>query len=77
MGAAVFEGNDVVHLGCWCHPAFSLAVLTQWVGCDVSVADFAPRVVVADVDFRVAPRPVVVGFCLFEMSVRVAVAGIG
>ena len=77
VGAAVLEWDDVVNLGRRSNPAVILAVDTQWVGCNEPVTDLAPRMVVTLVNLRVAPCPVVFGFRLLEISVGLAVAGVG
>ena len=77
VGAAVLERDDVVNLGSWSDASGLLAVSTHRVSNNKSVADFAPRVVVTLVDLRVTSAPVVLGFCLFEKSVLLAVSGVG
>lgn len=77
VGAAVLERDDVVNLGSWSDASGLLAVSTHRVSNNKFVADFAPRVVVTLVDLRVTSAPVVLGFCLFEKSVLLAVSGVG
>ena len=77
VGTTVLQGNNMVNLGSWSDPADLLTVSTHRVGGNKPVANFAPHMVVTGVDFRVTPGSVVLDFCLFEMSMCFAVAGIG
>lgn len=53
MAAAVIKRQDVVDFLRWSDATSCLAVFTQWMGGDIGVADLAPSMVVAAVDFGV------------------------
>lgn len=75
MGAAVFEREDVVDFLRRRVPASREAVLTQGVGGDVGVADFAPTMAIALVNLRTPLEPPVPRVLSFGVGLAETVVG--